>query len=308
MRLPCFRDRRGWRIAHFRSGPIGNFREIANGFLYRLAARCGIHFQPGYNIEEQAARPAPSGAKLGVRPGIMRFGNCIDFSHCRLDVLTRKPFKQSIPPLIQRQCALCENQAGHVAQENGGIVEIAQASQSGSFVCGFGILNQIGDQRLSQLGRVILRCRLQRMKQRRHSCRSARLLKGRNGGWFSRTRDARQTLQACCRNASWRRRPQIKCTDRVEPVELQEEFTRRPLCRRGSEGIQGGKAGITGVIKQLCNPLTLLLIEGDNKPFPKTLLRPVPDSPAKAFKYAHTRQQYLVYEHQDVACSTKDPG
>jgi hypothetical protein len=93
--------------------------------------------------------------------------------------------------LIQRQGVLFKDQPGHVAQQDRGIIEIAQASQPGLFVGGFGILDEIGDQRLGQFGSVILRCRFERMEQRRHGCRPPRLLEGGDRGRLARARDPR---------------------------------------------------------------------------------------------------------------------
>ena len=203
-------------------------------------------------------------------------GNCIDLSYGRQKIVTGKPFKQSVAPLIQRQRILFKDQLGHVAQQNHGIVEIAQASQSGLLVGGFSIHDQIGDQRFGQFGRVILGCRPQRMEQRRHGCCPARFVKGGNSGWFSRTCNLRQPLQARRRNAFWWRRTQIECADCIEPVEVMQEFAGRSLSRYGSQSVQRGKPGLAGFIEQLRNAFTLFLIESRNNTFPKTLLRSIP--------------------------------
>jgi len=106
MLLPGFRDRRYWRIAHLRMGPVGDFSEVADRFLHGLAARCCIHFQPGGNVEEQAARPAPAGKKLRIRLGVTRPGDRIDLGHRGHEIVAGKPLEQGVAPLIQRQGVL----------------------------------------------------------------------------------------------------------------------------------------------------------------------------------------------------------
>jgi hypothetical protein len=109
MLLPGFRDRRCRRIAHLGTGPIGNGREVANRFLNRLAAGRGIHFQPGGNIEEQTARPAPSGQKLRIRLGVTRPGDCVDLGHRGYKIVTGKLLEQRVAPLIERQGVFFKN-------------------------------------------------------------------------------------------------------------------------------------------------------------------------------------------------------
>ena len=137
-----------------------------------------------------------SGKKLRIRLGVTRPGNRIDLGHSGHEIVAGKPLEQGVAPLIQRQGVLFKDQLGHVTQQDGGIIEIAQASQPGLFVGGFGILDEIGDQRLGQFGGVILRCRFERMEQRRHGCRPARFLKGGDRGRLSRPCNPRQPLKA----------------------------------------------------------------------------------------------------------------
>ena len=103
IRLPGFRDRRRWRVTHLRVGPIGDLREVADRLLHGLASRRGVHLQPGDDIEEQTARPAPSRTKFRIGPGIMGPGNRIDLSHGGREIVARKPLKRSVAPLIQWQ-------------------------------------------------------------------------------------------------------------------------------------------------------------------------------------------------------------
>ena len=294
MRLPGFRDRRCRRIAHLRVGPVGNFREVADCLLHGLAAGRGVHFQPGGDVEEQAACPAPAGKKLRIRLGVTRPGNRIDLGHRGHEIVAGKPLEQGVAPLIQRQRVFFKDQLGHVAQQDGGIIEIAQASQPGLLVGGFGILDEIGDQRLGQFGGVILRCRLERMEQRRHGCRPARFLKGGDRGRLSRPCNPRQPLKARGRNAPWRRWPQIERANGFEPIKVVQEFAGGSLSRHGSQGVQRGEAAFVALIEQLGNALALFVVESGNKPFPKTLLRAVSDAAHKAFKDADARQQHLV--------------
>ena len=175
-----------------------------------------------------------------------------------------------------------------------GIVEIAQASQPGLLVGGFGILDEIGDQRLGQFGGIILRCRFERMEQRRHGCRPPRFLKGGNRGWLSRARNPRQPLKARGRNALWRRWPQIERANGFEPVQVMQELAGGPLGRHGSQSVQRSEAAFAAFIEQLGNALALLVVESGNKTFPKTLLRAVPDAADKTFEDADARQQHLV--------------
>ena len=296
MLLPGFRDRRCRRIAHLGTGPIGNGREVANRFLNRLAAGRGIHFQPGGNIEEQTARPAPSGQKLRIRLGVTRPGDRIDLGHRGYKIVTGKPLEQGFAPLIERQCVFFKNKLGHVTQQKCGNVEIAQTPQPGLLVGSFSVLDEVGDQRLGQLGGVILRCGFERMEQRCHGCCSARLLKGGNRGWLSSTCNPRQPLQARGRNALWRRRSQIERANGFEPVEVEEKFTGRPLSWHGSQTVQRGEPGLAVFIEQLRNALALFLVESGNKTFPKALLRPVADASDKALQNAHARQHHLVHD------------
>ena len=214
----------------------------------------------------------------------------------------------TVPLTIPRQKGETDLAVREIKVEGRRYIVCRKASQPGLLVCGFGILDQVGDQRFGQFGRVILRCRFQRMEQRRHGCRSARFLKGGNRGWFARTCDPRQPLQARRRNAFWWRWTQIERPNGFEPVQLMQEFAGRSLCRHGSQSIQRGKTGLAGFIEQLANPLTLFLIKGRNKTFPKTLLRAVPDAADKAFKDAHARQQHLVDDQQEAARSIRGPG
>ena len=294
MRLPGFRDRRCRRIAHLRVGPVGNFREVADCLLHGLAAGCGVHFQPGGDVEEQTACPAPAGKKLRIRLGVTRPGNRIDLGHRGHEIVAGKPLEQGVAPLIQRQGVLFKDQLGHVTQQDGGIIEIAQASQPGLFVGGFGILDEIGDQRLGQFGGVILCCRFERMEQRRHGCRPARFLKGGDRGRLSRPCNPRQPLKARGRNAPWRRWPQIERANGFEPIEVVQEFAGGPLDRHGSQGVQRSEAAFAALIEQLGNALALFVVESSDKPFPKTLLRAVSDAAHKAFEDADARQQHLV--------------
>jgi hypothetical protein len=206
--------------------------------------------------------------------------------------------------LIQRQRILFEDQFGHVAQQDRGIIEIAQTSQPGLSVGGFGILDQIGDQRFGQFGGVILCRRFERMEQRRHSCCSARFLKGGDRGWFARTGDTRQPFQTRGRNALWRRWAQIERANGFEPVQVMQEFARGSSGRHGSQSVQRDKTGLADFIEQFCNALALLLIEKGDKTFPKTLLRAIPDAAHKTFKDADPRQQHLV--HDQPGCGALD--
>ena len=294
MLLPGFRDRRCWRIAHLRIGPVGDFREVADRFLHGLAARRCIHFQPGRNVEEQAACPAPAGEKLRIRLGVTRPGDRIDLGHRGHEIVAGKPLEQGVAPLIQRQGVLFKDQLGHVTQQDRGIIEIAQASQPGLFVRGFGILDEIGDQRLRQFGGVILRCRFERMEQRRHGRRPARFLKGGDRGRLTRARNPRQPLQARGRNAPWRGWPQIERANGFEPVQVMQELAGGPLGRHGSQGVQRSEAAFAAFIEQLRNTLALFVVESGNETRPKTLLCPVPDAAHKTFEDADARQQHLV--------------
>ena len=202
-----------------------------------MTTRRGIHFQPGGNVEEQAACPAPAGKKLRIRLGVTRLGNRIDLGHRGHEIVAGKPLEQGVAPLIQRQGVLFKNQLGHVTQQDGGIIEIAQASQPGLFVGGFGILDEIGDQRLGQFGGIILRCRFERMEQRRHGCCPARFLKGGDRGWFSHTRNPRQPFQTRGRNAFGRRWAQIERANGFEPVQVMQELAGGPPGRHGSQSV-----------------------------------------------------------------------
>ncbi len=275
-------------------GPVGDFREVADRFLHGLAAGSGIHFEPGGDVEEQAARPAPAGQKLRIGLGVTGPGDRIDLGHRGHEIVAGKPLEQGVAPIIQRQGVLFKDQLGHVAQQYRGIVEIAQASQPGLFVGRFGILDEIGDQRLRQFGGVILCCRFERMEQRRHGCRPARFLKGGDRGRLSRPCNPRQPLKARGRNAPWWRWPQIERANGFEPVQMMQELAGGPLGRHGSQGVERSEAAFVALIEQLGNAIALLVVQSRNKTLPKTLLRPVPDAADKTFEDADARQQHLV--------------
>ena len=134
------------------------------------------------------------------------------------------------------------------------------------------------------------------MEQRRHGRGSARLLQGGNRGGFSRPGDPRQPLKARRRDAFWRRWTQIEGADRLEPVEVEEEFAGGALSRHGPQSIQCGKPGFAGLVEQCCDPRTLFLVERRNQALPKALLRPVSYAADKAFKDGDAWQQHLVDE------------
>ena len=75
---------------------------------------------------------------------------------------------------------------------------------------------------------------------------------------------------------------------------MMQEFAGGPLGRHGSQGVQRSEAAFAAFIEQLGNALALFVVESRDKPFPKTLLRPVPDAADKAFEDADARQQHLV--------------
>ena len=103
--------------------------------------------------------------------------------------------------MIEGKIVVVENQSAHVAQQKSRGVEIAQTPQPRIFVGGFRVLDQIGQQRLGELGRVVLGVSFQSMEQRRHGRGSTRLLQRRNGGRFSDPRHAREPFQGCRRHA-----------------------------------------------------------------------------------------------------------
>ena len=102
MRLPGFWDRRRRRVPHLRTGPVGDAGEIAHRLLHRLAARCGVHLQPGGDVEEQAARPAPSGAELCIGLGVVGSSNRVDLSHRGHEIIAGELLEQRVAPLVQR--------------------------------------------------------------------------------------------------------------------------------------------------------------------------------------------------------------
>ena len=73
-----------------------------------------------------------------------------------------------------------------------------------------------------------------------------------------------------------------------------QELARGPLGWHGAQSIQGREAAVVAFVEQLRNALALFLIESGDQPFPKTLLRPVPDAAHKTFKDTDARQQHLV--------------
>ena len=224
----------------------------------------------------------------------MRPGDRIDLGHGGGKVGTRQPFEQCHAPLVQRQPVLLEDQRGHVAQQDRSIVEVAQASQPGFLFSGFGVLDQVGEQRLCQLGRIVLGRGLQGVEQRSHGRHPARLLQRGDRRRLSRAGDARQPLKARRRHALGRRRAKVKGADRLESVEVQEQLAGGALCRHRPQRIQRGKAGRAGFVEQRGDPGTLLLVERCHQAFPEALLRPVPDAADKPFEDADTRQQHLV--------------
>ena len=90
-------------------------------------------------------------------------------------IATRRPSRGNCSNRASRHWSsgsTSSSKTSFAAQQKRGIVEIAQTSQQGLLVGGFGILDQIRDQCFGQFGRVILRRRLQRVEQRRHGCGS----------------------------------------------------------------------------------------------------------------------------------------
>jgi hypothetical protein len=85
-----------------------------------------------------------------------------------------------------------------------------------------------------------------------------------------------------------------------------QELAGGPLCRHGSQGIEGCETRVAGFVEQPCDPSALLVVKSGNKTFPKTLLRAVPDAAHKAFKNADARQQHLVDDQP--GCGTLDQG
>ena len=73
-----------------------------------------------------------------------------------------------------------------------------------------------------------------------------------------------------------------------------QELAGGPLSRHGSKSVQRRKAASAAFVEQLRNALALFLVERRDKPFPKALLRPVPDAADKTFKHTDARQQHLV--------------
>ncbi len=179
----------------------------------------------------------------------MRSGNRVDLGRGGNEVGTREPLEQRIAPLIQRQRILREDQFCYVAQQDRGIVEVAQASQPDFLLGGLGILDQVSEQRFGQFGRVVLGGRLQRMEQGGHRCCTARLLQGGNRGGFAHAGDPCQPFQAGRQHAPGRRWTQVEGTDGFEHVEVQEKFAEGALRRHGPQLVQGGEAGRAGLVE-----------------------------------------------------------
>ncbi len=224
----------------------------------------------------------------------MRPGDRLDLGHGGHEIGTREPLEQRVAPSVQGQPILLEDQCRHVAQQERGIVKVAQASQPGFLLVGFGILDQVGEQRFGQFGRVILGGRLQRVEQRRHGRRPAWLLQGGDRRGFSRPGDPRQPFQAGRRDTLWRCWTQIEGSDRLEPVEVEQEFAGGALPRHGPQSIQCSKAGLAGLVEQCRDPRPLLLVERRHQALPKALLCTVPDAADEAFQDGDAGQQHLV--------------
>ena len=297
VRPPGFRDRRRRCVSHLRTGPVGDAGEIVHRFLHRLAARSGIHLQPSGDVEEQAACPTPSGAQLGIRFGVMRPGNRVDLRHGSDKIGTREPLEQRGTPLIQRQIILRDDQLGHVAQQDRGIIEVAQASQPDFLLGALGILDQVSEQRFGQFGRVILGGCLQRVEQRRHSRCPARFLQGRQSqrvcprGRPAPAAPGSLPARLWAATGAGRRHGWRRACRGAEEVRRKSAASARSAARPGRRGWT-----LASLVEQGRNPRALLFVERCHQTVPQALLCPVPDAADKAFKDADAWQQHLVHD------------
>ena len=128
IRAPGIWNRRSRRVTHRRMRPADDTFEILKSFTQRDATWRGADFEPRRNVEEQPARSAPMAQQLPIRLGVVRPSEGGDFRHGGFDAGVRQSLEQGITPTIQRQIVITHDYETHVAQQKGGLVEVAPSS------------------------------------------------------------------------------------------------------------------------------------------------------------------------------------
>ena len=295
-------------IAHFGAGPVGRDPEIGDGGLDRLASGGGVDFDAAGDVAEQVSCAAPTGAELRVGFGIAGLGDGLDFFEGGFQSGPRQSFKQRVAPMVERQGIIGYHEEAQLPQQQGGIVEVAQASQPGLSIGRFGILDEVGQKGLGKLGGIVLRCGLQSVEQRCDCRGTTRLLQSGDRGRLADPRDAGKPLERGCGNALGWRRTQVEFPDCFEAVEMAQEFSWRPLGGDGAQGVECGESGVFALVEQPGDTHALSLAETGNQMTPKPGARTISDAADHALQNGDARQEHLVGDKPGGRTLDQRPG
>jgi len=172
----------------------------------------------------------------------------------------------------------------------------------------FGVLDEIGQQRFGQLGRVVLGGGFEGVEQRRDRRGTSWLLQCRDRGWLASPRDTGEPLDRCCGHTLGRRGTQVERADRFEAIEVPEEFGRCPPGWYRAQRVERGERGGVVIVEQPRDPGTLHVAETTDQVAPEPSARPVPDAADHALQDCDARQEHLVGDQPGGRAFDQRPG
>ena len=291
---PCLGNGLGRRISHFGAGPVLDRFQIVDGGHDSLAT----WRRPGFNaigdIEEQPSCPTPLGEKFGIGFRSVGFGDGLDIGPGGFDIGARQSIEKRRAPQIEREFVGDGDKTCHLAQEQGSVIQIAQASHAGFLAVALRIPDQVRQQGFGEFGSIVLGRCFQRIEKGGDSRAASRFAQRRDGRWLAYACYSGEPLKSCRWNAPRRCWAQIEGSNGVQPIQVAQEFGWRTLRRYGSKGVQSGECGSILGIEQLVDAVALAGAEARDQAVPKAGLCSVTNTSDQTLQSGASRYEHLV--------------
>ena len=182
----------------------------------------------------------------------------------------------------------------HIAQHDGGGIEVTQRAQPRFAVHLFCVGEDVGSQGIEQFNRVVERRGLEGLEQGRERGGAPRLVQRRQVGWFGRARTACQPLEGSRRQVGRSRQAQAVASNGIDALQMPQQLRRRAPLRRSAEILQSCERLIVIGGNQGDQLLMLFDGQGLGQALPQSQGRAMAHAADQAFQRGNAGEQHLV--------------
>ena len=240
MAPPGRRQKASWRLGHAGADPVTHAPQVIQRRDHGLTCRRCVECSPLQQGGEQRSDPSSMRPQFLVAPVVGLGDQAIDAGHGGLDVRSGDLLEQGALSLADRQCGILvgHDMLAHVAQHDGGSIEVTQRAQPGFTVRLFCLGEDVGRQGIERLNRVVERRGLQGLEQGSKRGGAPRLLQCRQIGWLDGACAARQAFERGRRQIRRPGQAQTVAADGIDPLQTPQQLRGRAAFWGGAQIFQ----------------------------------------------------------------------